>query len=282
MITKIVTAPVCLPVSLAEAKKHLRVTFDEDDALIRRMISSAVLYCEQYTVRKFITQTWKQYFDVWPTQIIPFFGDLQSVTHIKYTDTDATQSTFSNTLYGVDTNSVPGRVVLNYQQTWPDDDLAPLNPIEVQFVTGYPYNLVIQDAVFDGVGLDDVETGGTYTGTAPALYEVEIQTSATPDTFRWRKNGGTWTSSVAITGAAQTLDLGVTVTFSATTGHTVGEKWEFFAGNSVPEDIRTAIFIMIAHYYENRELYLIGTIGALYPKSVDAHLYNHRIWEWCL
>ena len=74
----------------------------------------------------------------------------------------------------------------------------------------------------------------------------------------------------------------MSVTLTATTGHTLNEGWEFYAGLSVPDDVRNAILIMISHYYENRELYLIGTIGSNYPKSVDALLYNHRIWEWCL
>ena len=82
---------------------------------------------------------------------------------------------------------------------------------------------------FKGTGLNDATLGVVFTGAASAYYEVEIDAVATPDTFRWRKNGGAWTEDVAITGAAQTLDEGQTITFGATTGHTLGDLW--FIGN---------------------------------------------------
>ncbi len=78
---------------------------------------------------------------------------------------------------------------------------------------------------FKGTGLNDGVLGVVFTGAASAYYEVEIDAVATPDTFRWRKNGGAWTEDVAITGAAQTLDEGQTITFGATTGHTLGDLW---------------------------------------------------------
>jgi hypothetical protein len=78
---------------------------------------------------------------------------------------------------------------------------------------------------FEGTGLNDGVFGVAFSGAASAYYEVEIDAVATPDTFRWRKNGGGWTTGVAITGAAQTLDEGQTITFGATTGHTLGDSW---------------------------------------------------------
>jgi hypothetical protein len=73
--------------------------------------------------------------------------------------------------------------------------------------------------------LNDAISGGTHTGTAAATFTVEIDGAGTPDTFRWKKNAGAWTAGVAITGAAQNLSDGVTVKFTATTGHTVGDSW---------------------------------------------------------
>ena len=52
-------------------------------------------------------------------------------------DSDEAESTFAAANYLVDTDSVPGRVVLAYGETWPTDTLSPRNPIEVEFVTGY-------------------------------------------------------------------------------------------------------------------------------------------------
>ncbi len=74
-------------------------------------------------------------------------------------------------------------------------------------------------------GLSDAASGGTYSGAASVGFTVEIDATGTPDTFKWKKTGGAWTAGVAITGAAQNLSDGVTVKFSSTTGHTLGDAW---------------------------------------------------------
>lgn len=90
----------------------------------------------------------------------------------------------------------------------------------------------VTTADFTGSGLDDLTVGGTYTDgneEVTTYYIVEIDAIGTPDTFKWSDDGGTtWDAEgIAITGTAQTLNNGVTITFGATTGHTLGDKWEF-------------------------------------------------------
>jgi len=70
-----------------------------------------------------------------------------------------------------------------------------------------------------------VTWGTGFSGAATAYYEVVIDGEGAPDTFKWRKNGGGWTTGVSITGAAQTLDDGQQITFAATTGHTTNDQW---------------------------------------------------------
>ena len=83
---------------------------------------------------------------------------------------------------------------------------------------------------FEGTGINDATSGGTYTGSTEITYRVQIDTVIAPtDTFKWSKDGGsTWsTPSVAMTaGIAQELDNGVTVTFAAATGHTATDYWD--------------------------------------------------------
>ncbi len=78
---------------------------------------------------------------------------------------------------------------------------------------------------FSGQGLNDLSQGAAFSDTDTAYFEVEIDAEGTPDTFQWRKNGGAYTTGVSITGAAQALSDGQTITFAATTGHTTGDKW---------------------------------------------------------
>lgn len=81
------------------------------------------------------------------------------------------------------------------------------------------------DLYFAGGGLNDATKGGTYTGNGIDVFAIEIDATGTPDTFKWQKNGGSYTTGVSITGAAQSLADGITVTFGATTGHTLGDIW---------------------------------------------------------
>ena len=78
---------------------------------------------------------------------------------------------------------------------------------------------------FKGNGLNDLTWGTGFSGAVSAYYEVEIDGVGSPNTFKWRKNGGAYTALVAITGAAQTLDEGQQIVFASVTGHTLGDRW---------------------------------------------------------
>jgi uncharacterized phiE125 gp8 family phage protein len=134
------TAPTGKAITLNSLKDQLYIVADDSyDTHLNTLIDSATLYVEEYLRRKLLTQTWYVYLDKWPSgdAIELPFGDLQSVTAVKYTDTDEAESTFSSAYYLVDTDSVPGRVVLKYGESWPSVTLSPKNPIEIEFVTGF-------------------------------------------------------------------------------------------------------------------------------------------------
>jgi hypothetical protein len=88
---------------------------------------------------------------------------------------------------------------------------------------------VIGAAVFTGVGLNDMTSGGAFSGSDTLDYRVEIDGTGAPDTFRWSDDGGvTWDASLQnIVGGPIALNNGVTVTFAATTGHTATDRWDF-------------------------------------------------------
>ncbi len=92
--------------------------------------------------------------------------------------------------------------------------------------------------VFQGSGLNDVTSGGVFTALATnATYTVTIGATGTPDHFTWTINGSAASAPIAITGAAQALSNGVTVTFGATTGHRIADAWKIRAvgtGNTTP------------------------------------------------
>jgi|ERR1700719_820155 len=90
-----------------------------------------------------------------------------------------------------------------------------------------------------GTGLNDATSGGTNTATVDHVYRVKISTAAGTDKYELSTDGGAYGSEVSLTGSAQTLANGVTITFAATTGHTLGDIWTITvpAGVSIPSAI---------------------------------------------
>lgn len=135
-----VTPPAVEPVTLAQAKAHLRVDITDDDAYITALISAARVYAEHHTRRAFITQTWDMYFDqfhYFDTREIQIpLPALQSVTWINYTDTGQQVVTLDPSLYVVDPRQKPGRVYPAFAQYWPAT-LPLQNSVNIRFVAGY-------------------------------------------------------------------------------------------------------------------------------------------------
>lgn len=140
MILKQVAYPAEYPVTLEEAKAHLRVDGTDEDEYINDLIKVANAACELEARRAFITQTFDLFLDAWPDECwikIPR-PPLQSVTSVSYTDyTGATTTLVENTDYLADTNSEPGRIILPYAKYWPTAILQPGPSIKVRFVAGY-------------------------------------------------------------------------------------------------------------------------------------------------
>ena len=149
METTLTLAPTVEPISLDEAKRHLRIDIDETDHddYLQDLIVVARQRVETVTWRKLVTQTWTAYLSDWPggEYIELPFGTLQSVTPevidgvsgIKYTDSAGDTYSWVSTEYIVGTDYQKGRVTLADGYTWPNETLYPSNPIEIVFICGY-------------------------------------------------------------------------------------------------------------------------------------------------
>jgi uncharacterized phiE125 gp8 family phage protein len=140
------TAPDLEPVSLTELMTHLRIDeYDSDSGVdLQSIIESSREIVEDYTSRKLVTQTWNYYFNAFPCNNyfkIPF-GNLQSVTYLKYTDSDGTVTTMdANKDYIVEKNGDQcGKIVLPYGVSWPSFTPYSSNPINIKFVCGWEYD----------------------------------------------------------------------------------------------------------------------------------------------
>ncbi len=128
------------PITLEEAKAHLRVDIEDDDQLILNLITAARQKAESILKRALITQTLIYYPDDFPDEdyIELPMPPLQSVTSIIYTDYAGTATTMTVTTdYVVDIKKEPGRVVLAYGQVWPSTTLTVTSPIAITFIAGF-------------------------------------------------------------------------------------------------------------------------------------------------
>lgn len=143
----ITTAPTEKPITVAEAKTHLRVDIADDDNMIDGLIGVATDYLESRTSSAFITQTWDLWLDDWPDMRVFYLPKppVQSVVHIKYFDENNTESVFAASNYLVDTYDWPGRIVLKTGSNYPNVVLRQANGINVQFVCGYGLAAAVPD-----------------------------------------------------------------------------------------------------------------------------------------
>lgn len=134
----LVTPATDTPVSLPDAKLHLRVTHNAEDAEILSLITDATRFCEDRIGQQFITATWRY-------SLSCFSGDclfiprapLISVTSITYIDTNGASQTLASNLYQVDTDHRPGRILPTRLTFWPDIDTETINPVKVTYTAGY-------------------------------------------------------------------------------------------------------------------------------------------------
>lgn len=139
---RLVTAPAAEPLTLAEARTQVRVETDatEHDDDLTALIIEARQYVEQGLGRQLITATWDLALDSFPSceSEIPIpLPPLQSITSLKYHDTDGVEQTWDAANYHVSTDgSECGRIVLAPGASWPAAQCR-AEAVVIRFVAGY-------------------------------------------------------------------------------------------------------------------------------------------------
>lgn len=133
---KTVTAPASEPVTLTEAKAHLRVDTSADDTYITTLITAARQFVEKYLNRALINTTYTVQFDALPTCIKLLYNPVSSVTSISYKDTAGDSQTLSSSLYVVDSHNEPGQITPAYGADYPST-YGEAGAVTVTYVAGY-------------------------------------------------------------------------------------------------------------------------------------------------
>lgn len=189
MLHKVVvtTPPSVEPLLVAEANTHLHVS--GQDSYVTTLIKVARMSIERYLQRTLCTTTYKAYADNWESVMTLPFPTLQSVTSVKYYNTEGTLTTLSTSNYWVVTTDDPGCIVRKYDVTYPELQDGRPDAIEIIYVAGY--------------------------------------------------------------GAAE----------------------------AVPEDIKHAMKLLIANYYENRGDIVVGTSATRIPNYITDLIHSYKIYK---
>lgn len=145
--TLVLSSPAAsFPVTLEEAKAHLRLESSEEDSLVSILIQAATDWAEVFCNKKFITQTWTIKSDNIADLIIPGpipsialpFGPIQSVSQFGYTDEDgAAQTLTENSDFLVYADGVPPRLIPTPGKSWPDTATEEFETVQIEIIAGF-------------------------------------------------------------------------------------------------------------------------------------------------
>ena len=186
------TPPAVEPVSVSEAKAHLRVDISDDDSYISTLITAAREWCEQYLDRTLINTQWTMRLDSFPYEIelprppIATSGTTTAVS-LTYTLGDDSTATLSTTAYRVDRHSTPGVVRQLRAGTWPAN-LDDYNAVAVTWWAGYGASgasvpAAIRHAILMLVGHWYESRSSVLTGSISK--EIEFGVKSLLDSQRW-------------------------------------------------------------------------------------------------
>ncbi len=133
-----ITPPAVEPVTVAEVKTYTHISHSVEDALLSIWIAAARIIAEGYQRRHYITQTNDITYDDFPNTPIDLpYNPVQSITSIKYIDTNNDSNTVSTDDYFLDIGGIPGTIDLNHGVLWPTTQLRESSNVIIRVVSGY-------------------------------------------------------------------------------------------------------------------------------------------------
>jgi uncharacterized phiE125 gp8 family phage protein len=188
MALVLTSGPALEPVTVAEAKAHLRIDGTAEDLLIGSLILTSRLHIEAALGLALITQSWTVVLDQWPqyAEVALPLRPVQTIVDVRVLAADGTPETLLPSSYLFEGRGVPPRLVRT-GDAWPKPGRAAAG-IEIQLTAGF--------------------------GAMPS---------------------------------------------------------------DVPQTIRQALLLLVAHWYEHRDPIEIGLQGTGIPRAVSDLLSSHRV-----
>ncbi len=120
MKIQLISIAVQLPVLLSEARDFLKISQQDEDAIITSYIRAATDACESFIGRKLIKQQWQLTFNDWNDGVIQIpLSPILTIDKIEYWNAGAFQE-ITATNYLLDDTSYQAKILPQLHYQWPD------------------------------------------------------------------------------------------------------------------------------------------------------------------
>lgn len=136
---ELISLPAELPITLADAKLHLRVEGGDEDVLINSLIAAAVNHLDGWSgilKRCLITQTWAVFADKFSQKIRLPLVPIGSIVSVKYKNSSDVETIIDALSYDFFEDSLGA--VLRFKNSFAlPTDLAEIRALRIEFTAGY-------------------------------------------------------------------------------------------------------------------------------------------------
>ncbi len=120
MTIELISPSTQLPVLLSEVRDFLKISHQEEDALLASYIRAATGVCENFTGRKLIKQQWQLALNDWREEVVSLpLSPVLSIDSIEVWDGTIFQ-TINSTNYLLDKTSYQASILPSPAYRWPD------------------------------------------------------------------------------------------------------------------------------------------------------------------
>jgi uncharacterized phiE125 gp8 family phage protein len=138
MGVKVITPPTVEPVTLAEAKLHLRVDTSDEDLAITSMLKAARQDCQHVLQRTIAPTVLGLFLDEWPSGDVALpLGPVTTIDSVRYVDpTTGTLTTWAGANYVLDDTGVDALLRPAFDVSWPRARLQ-FGGVQIQYQAGW-------------------------------------------------------------------------------------------------------------------------------------------------